>query len=261
MPEPKKNTLADRPTFDPWLFSHLACRSVNYSRTPAYPKLLIEKGLSEKEIAEILVEIRESERMRIGDELREAIFPLSAVANRYLDFMVTKTEKQKFAKEHIRTALFSAIENVKDISAQLLFSQNMEYSLFQMLGALVDRIRHTRPIKIYLTCCSYCRLAIINKLSVNNPQLRIACYRIVQEQLNNIVKHSKATEAEIRICRPAGFLSIMIVDNGIGFDTKKPAGGGGLENIATRLSLLEGEMKIISSPGKGCLLKIKIPTE
>jgi two-component system sensor histidine kinase UhpB len=84
-------------------------------------------------------------------------------------------------------------------------------------------------------------------------------YRIVQEQLNNILKHSNATEALIELKTMRNRLQLNIIDNGVGFDTRKKNRGIGLNNIISRVEMQNGKMEIISAPGKGCTLKIEIP--
>src|SRR5690606_31189859 len=91
----------------------------------------------------------------------------------------------------------------------------------------------------------------------NNKKLIV--YRIVQEQINNILKHSKATEAQIELKTIKNRLHLIIKDNGVGFDPRKKSKGIGLNNIISRVEMQNGKMEIISAPGSGCLLKIEIP--
>jgi two-component system sensor histidine kinase UhpB len=249
----KKTAGSHHRPFERRLLSSEAKEDGSDAQPLTFTKILVEKGLTEKEIAEILVEIQERERTRIGYHLRDALLPLSAVANLYMEHIVTRTEKQKYAKERVKRTLYAAIDNIKDVSSELVFLPAIEYSLVQMVGALVNRIGQIKPICLSFTSCPY------YKLSTIDPHLKIALYRIVQEQLNNIVKHSKSTEAEVRIYPPPGFLALLIADNGIGFDTNQTPHGNGLSNIAARVSLFNGEMRIVSSPGKGCQLNIRIP--
>jgi len=79
--------------------------------------------------------------------------------------------------------------------------------------------------------------------------------------VNNILKHSRATRAEIRLAvtKDKKMLNISVSDNGVGFDTRKRPRGIGLMNITSRAELHNGDVEIISSPGKGCTVKISIP--
>jgi two-component system sensor histidine kinase UhpB len=84
-------------------------------------------------------------------------------------------------------------------------------------------------------------------------------YRIVQEQLNNIMKYAKVKEIDIQIKMIGNRLFLSISDNGIGFDPTIKANGIGLKNIKSRVEFYSGDLKILSVPGKGCTLKVEVP--
>lgn len=81
----------------------------------------------------------------------------------------------------------------------------------------------------------------------------------VKETLNNMVRHSHATEAELRLAVTDDVLEIVVVDNGKGFDTNAPREGHGLENLSSRLRKLGGDYTVTSKVGKGTTVKISLP--
>jgi len=84
-------------------------------------------------------------------------------------------------------------------------------------------------------------------------------YRIIQEQLKNIVKYASATNVWIKLEKLNGVLHLVISDNGIGFDPhSRRSGGIGLTNIASRAETFNGAVDIISAPGHGCTLKVSL---
>ena len=87
----------------------------------------------------------------------------------------------------------------------------------------------------------------------------IIIYRIIQELLNNIMKHAAATEAMVQLIKEEGRLSIIVEDNGKGFDTAllKENKGAGLTNIQSRVDYLKGRLDIHAEPGKGTLVNIE----
>ena len=97
------------------------------------------------------------------------------------------------------------------------------------------------------------------------PSHEMALYRIVQEGLNNLVKHSSATRATIRVGLEGGGVHCLIRDDGAGFDPSAVArgmgGGLGLVGIRERLVALGGTFEIISAPGQGTELRVSIPVE
>jgi signal transduction histidine kinase len=87
----------------------------------------------------------------------------------------------------------------------------------------------------------------------------IIIYRIIQELLNNIMKHAAATEAMVQLIKEEGRLSIIVEDNGKGFDTAllKNNKGAGLTSIQSRVDYLKGRLDIHSEQGKGTLVNIE----
>jgi signal transduction histidine kinase len=98
------------------------------------------------------------------------------------------------------------------------------------------------------------------KEEVISAEMKLTTYRIIQEQFNNILKYSKASLVWLSLSNKKGVVLLQIKDNGIGFDTQLSSKGVGLLNIKARAALFNGEMEIISSPGKGCELIIKVST-
>jgi signal transduction histidine kinase len=84
-------------------------------------------------------------------------------------------------------------------------------------------------------------------------------YRIIQEALNNILKHAQASTVRMYLTRNKRFLFLEIQDNGRGFVPEKVRKGLGLNNIRNRAELLGGKVHIKAAPGAGCILKVVIP--
>jgi signal transduction histidine kinase len=92
-----------------------------------------------------------------------------------------------------------------------------------------------------------------------NHDIQLALYRIVQEQMTNIIKYSKASSVGISVQQNEGELTMWIKDNGIGFDPMMKKDGIGLVNMKRRMTALNGKVKILSTPGKGCNLMVEVP--
>jgi signal transduction histidine kinase len=91
--------------------------------------------------------------------------------------------------------------------------------------------------------------------------MEITVFRIIQELVTNIIKHSKASEASISITQHTDLLSIIVEDNGQGFNQKSihEKDGMGLANIERRVEHLEGSIEVDSTKGKGTTVLIDIP--
>ena len=95
-----------------------------------------------------------------------------------------------------------------------------------------------------------------------SKEAEINLYRIVQERVNNILKHSGANEAKIELWKTDGFLNLTIEDAGEGFDaeTAKKNGGLGLNGIAERAKIIAAEYAIDSAAGKGTKFNLRVKT-
>ena len=91
------------------------------------------------------------------------------------------------------------------------------------------------------------------------PEKQLAILRIIQEQLNNILKHAQASEAQISLIMDETVLLLEMHDNGQGFNTLTTKRGLGLNNMFNRVEFYNGTIQFISSVGKGCTLRIEIP--
>jgi len=90
------------------------------------------------------------------------------------------------------------------------------------------------------------------------PAAEITLYRIVQESLNNIVKHSRATRARVTVHCGERELEVMINDNGQGFVAQTPGKGFGLTGMAERVRILGGSYTIHSQPGQGTTITVRL---
>ncbi len=97
---------------------------------------------------------------------------------------------------------------------------------------------------------SYQSVGLLNRMP---DAVEITSYRIIQELLNNMLKHAGATEAMVQVIREEGRLNIVVEDNGKGFDTNSldEKKGAGWVNIKARVDYLKGQLELNSEPGKG----------
>ncbi len=92
-------------------------------------------------------------------------------------------------------------------------------------------------------------------------RIELSIYRICQELINNIIKHSKASEVTIQLMRSKGHLILIVEDNGIGFNHAKSKDGIGMMNISSRLNTVKGEADIEPGPECGVVATIRVPVE
>jgi two-component system sensor histidine kinase UhpB len=219
----------------------------------------MEKDLKEKElsqqklITEITILAQEKERNELGLELHDNINQLLSVVKLYLG--VAKTEKT-FNEEIIERSylhLEEAMQDIRKLSHSLVAPSLGHDGLKEALEDLVESVQQPDQLTVKLMIDEDYDALQIDK----NKDLML--YRIVQEQLNNIIKYAKATEVNIRLKQQDDQLILFISDNGVGFNVHEQSNGIGLKNINSRVNFYSGKMHLASAPGEGCTLEVSIP--
>jgi signal transduction histidine kinase len=205
-----------------------------------------------------LIASQEQERKRIAGELHDSLGQhLLVIKNRAAIGLNSNAAAGPEHLNEISRAATHALEEVREISQNLRPYQLDRLGLTRALHGLVRKIGASSNVK--------CAADIAPVDGVFQPEAEINLYRIVQEGLNNILKHSGATEARIVLDRDERRVQLRVEDNGRGFNRDAAAGGSsqaggmGLSGIAERVRILGGRLDIQSSPGAGTRLKIDLP--
>jgi len=207
-----------------------------------------------------LIDSQEEERRRIAAELHDSLGQsLVLIRNWALLGKKALGETPGANLNQISDAASSAITEVREIAYNLGPYQLERLGLAHTIREMVERVSSTAPIHFSVD---------VSELNgVFSKQAEISVYRIVQEAINNIVKHSGATEAGIEIKHDVARLAVTIRDNGKGFSTEAGTPqqsvrrGFGLIGMEERVRLLKGEFAIQSSPGQGTRIEIHLPRE
>ncbi|MBL0134200.1 MAG: hypothetical protein IPP79_09390 [Chitinophagaceae bacterium] len=146
----------------------------------------------------------------------------------------------------------TVIEKIRQISRELASPNMHTIGLLESIHSLIEDLITVYPIKI-----EFHKKNITEKTLTEKAQLNI--FRIVQEQLNNILKHSKATYALIELFVHRKRLHLKIKDNGVGHDSLIPTKGVGIRNIESRVEFYHGATEVITTIGEGYELNIAIP--
>jgi PAS domain S-box-containing protein len=203
-----------------------------------------------------LIASQEAERTRISRELHDSLGQnLFLIKNRVqLEMSRTKlTKKLRGEFQSISDLVSQSLAEVRQISRDLHPHQLDLLGLTGALRALIDNVDESSAIKIAGKFDS--TDDIFSREAATN------IYRIVQESLNNTLKHSRAKKARITLERDVHEVQLKIEDDGCGFKTGKDGGGKGLglKNIAERVRMLGGKMMLDSQPEKGTRIEITIP--
>ena len=217
-------------------------------------RLANEKQEKQREITEAVITAQENERSFLGEELHDNINQILAASKLYIDYSMKTGEVRKDLIIQGREYIISAMEEIRKLSSSLLPPSLGEISLKNAIDDLLEMIGNANK----LTFIKKWHVADENKFS---EKLKLTIFRIIQEQLNNIIKHADAKKVTIGLTEKSGILLLSVKDDGKGFDTSARRKGVGLKNIMSRTSFFNGEVTVDSEPGKGCELLVKFNTE
>ncbi len=209
-----------------------------------------QQVLEQKKISRAIINAQEKERTYIGRELHDNVNQLLASTRIYLGIAYKDNDRAKELLKYPMELLDTSIREIRSLSHQQV-APLKDVDLKQLVASLLTLIETSGNIK---TTFDY---DVQNGFS--DDELKLNIYRILQEKVNNIIKHAGATKVNISIKNAGNILNILVKDNGKGFEVTKERHGIGISNMINRINSFDGEMAIKSAPGKGCELKIKIP--
>lgn len=217
---------------------------------------ITDKVAEEERLAKAVSDAQEKERQQIGMELHDNVKQLLVASDMRLGFIQKKLDERQKVEEHLQVArdiITKAINDLRDISHQLTPIIEGGLPLDQSIALLVKRMDLHSMMDIDIRCDE--------SVKILSKEVHLAFYRILQEQLNNIIKYAKAQLLSISVEDKRNHICMRVVDDGRGFDTSQKVEGIGFENMRRRIKLLHGQLTILSAPGKGCEVDIRIPKQ
>ncbi len=218
-------------------------------------KMITMERDQEAERLQAAVEAEEQERNRIARDLHDGVgVLLSAAMMNYtalgkkdnpwpLSATDTYQEGLKILQEMQKEIRVIAHNLVPDVAAR----QN----LAEALQTLIKRIEQGRDIKI--------ELSLYGRVTTLEPERNLSVYRMMEELIQNVIKHAEATQIQIQLMFHEEQLNIIVEDNGKGFDTEIASGGMGLHNLHNRAEKLNGHLSIVSQKGSGTTVEFEVP--
>jgi signal transduction histidine kinase len=203
------------------------------------------KEAHEKILLNIENEIQQDTLTHVGRELHDNIGQLLSLAK--LNFGSVKPEKHTAGRE----LLSQIIQEVRSLSKTLNLDWVEEITLEEFIEQQLYKIKTT----------GFCETKLELNAPLNNLKKdeKLVLIRVIQETLNNAIKHALPDQIEIKVLSSGNRKQISIQDNGKGFDTNKKSTGSGMTNLAKRMETIGGEFHIESELGKGTLIKLTLP--
>lgn len=215
-------------------------------------ELMLKERGRQFQVAQAAVFAQEKERAEIGKELHDNIGQLLTTTKLYLEMLklnqADPTELIDRGTKHINTI----ISEVRNLSRSLVPSSINDLGLIASVNDLIESFRALGSFDI--------RFFATNTIEERmDDTIKLTIYRILQEQLNNIVRHAEAKNVMVEMFQEDNKIYVFIGDDGAGFDLQTVKKGQGLTNIKSRAELQDGSVEILTNPGQGCKLIIQIP--
>jgi signal transduction histidine kinase len=219
---------------------------------------LKEEQRRQREFSKLFIDLQEAERKRIAAELHDGLGQNLLIIKNLAELGTRHTGIDQDARRHltdISAIAGRSVAEVREIAYNLRPHLLDKLGLTKSLRGMIRQVAESTPISFSSS---------IDELeNLFSPEEEISIYRIVQEAVNNIVKHSKATTAFVSITVLADQVMICVTDNGNGFSTDSPppsqSGKSGLMAMAERVHLLRGTWSLTSEPGRGTTMRAAIP--
>jgi signal transduction histidine kinase len=206
-----------------------------------------------KQLIRTTINGHEKEKQEIGMELRDNIGQHLSTTRLYLEVARDMVSDKGF--EIINTAhkaISNIIKEIRQLSQSLVPPAFSDIGLIESVKDICDSLQRTHSFSINF----FHRHFNENQLPAD---LKLMLFRIIQEQINNIIRHAYADRIQIHLESDAEYIILFISDNGKGFDSLDFKKGAGFTSIINRASLFNGQVKVEASPDKGCSLSISMP--
>jgi signal transduction histidine kinase len=205
-----------------------------------------------EEFKEKIIEQQESEWKVIAGELHDSIGQNLSAINIFLQQELKSLPKPSPKVIEASSLVMETVDEVRRISQRLYPKQIERLGLTVSIEAMIERISSASGIDF--TC------KIDNIDNILSRENEVQYFRVVQELLNNIMKHSGAKSVTFNVRRSVMFIVTEIIDDGVGFENTDPAKlGFGLINIDERLRMIKAAYEFSSEKGKGTDFKITVP--
>ncbi len=211
-----------------------------------------------KKTMDAVMQAEENERKRIAGELHDSVAQKMVVAKLNLEafegYLPELNKEQKQVFNNIFSLVDESCTEVRNLSHSMMPQAFFQSGLTDALTIFIDKIENKNLHILF---------SVDGDLENLDKNMELMIYRIIQECLQNIIKHANADKVDISVIAENGEIDVTVEDNGVGFDTSlvENAGGMGLKNIKSRIEFLNGELDINSQPGEGCVVAFYIPVK
>ena len=209
----------------------------------------------EKEMIKAIIDAQERERTQISYELHEQLSQNLATCKLLLEGLhyPDTSEEEKVRLRSSMKLLTQTMNVIRSMTHQLNANAITMIGLIGVMRDLTATLNQNFQVEVLLQCNGFSDATSLPK------DIEVSAFRILQEGMNNVIRHSGATQAVVQLTKKNKWLSLMIKDNGKGFDEAATPKGLGFTNIINRVDYHNGTVSIVTSEGNGCTLEVKLP--
>ncbi|ANE51280.1 PAS domain-containing sensor histidine kinase [Flavisolibacter tropicus] len=208
----------------------------------------------QQRITAAVIRAQETERSQLGRELHDNVNQVLTTVKLFNEIIAESVTDHKELLKRSSNFLQMCIDEIRRISKRLAIPPLSEVGLVELTRELVDSINLASKFEVTYSLKGMHAIPI-------SQELQLAIYRIMQEQLNNIIKHAEASMVMIALAYEDDQLFLTIKDNGRGFDPSIKRDGIGLTNIRSRAESLNGSFHLQTASGRGCYLQVAFPLD
>ncbi len=235
-----------------------ACHSRNitervkavYEMDAMQQQMLDQKVQEQKKITRAMISAQEKERNYIGQELHDNINQILAGSKIYLNVAGKRNPEIKESLVYPQQLIDDAMNEIRLLSSHYV-TPTKNINLEEIVQLLLTSLQQTLNVDIQYN------YAVDDRPITDDIKLNV--FRIIQEQVNNIVKHAKAGTIKVLLEIKDNNIHLVIEDDGQGFDVNKRRSGIGITNMMNRVESFNGKIKIESAEGAGSKLDVSIP--
>jgi PAS domain S-box-containing protein len=214
---------------------------------------ITHKKEQESLILRTIVETQEAERRRVADDLHDSLGQKLSAVKFYMNALGNLLSESSDEAEALRSAkrlLNDSIGDLRDIVFDQMPITLEKFGLAEAIHELVTRLRYTGVLHFHVD--------IAEDIPILNKNLQVVIYRIIQEFIQNTMKHAKAENIYIDLLMRRKELMLRLEDDGQGFDPDHMSehSGRGIRNMLTRVKAFEGRHQLRSKPGQGVKLVV-----
>jgi signal transduction histidine kinase len=215
----------------------------------------VDQILAQQELKSInaMLDGQEKERDRMGKDLHDRLGSMLGGIKANMAALEDRVEVMRKDQQYqkVNRLLDQTVSELRQISHDMAAATLSRFGLEKALKDLRDTLHISGHLQVELNT-----FGLDQRLE---RSVEIAVYRIVQELVSNVLKHARASELAIAVTRAPGRLSVVVSDNGVGFDSKQPSEGMGLGNVRSRAAALGASLQIDSTPDKGTTVSVECP--